>query len=779
MLKNQEGVKKDIVDYYLDNTTTYWISGSDRWLRKRGNSYQLKVPTTKVQGEGISSYVEINTNSLILDALTIAYSDRDIDMTMMEKILRDNNIVPYAKISTSRTSYRQTRRVSESFKSYIYPQAQKHEAIHTFQIDVDRAKLECLVSGKTSSFDIGEVEMIPHIKVDDKFEYMMNPAKAIIDVMAQLQLARQKLNGKLVECIKRHNPICYKLLLDKGIAAEDNNQDEAEIYRKELLEELHKWMKKIHGGYNLHMGAKRTYDKACKLFPGHRLPLQFFQEYVASCGTCQKQRASMVNAFKAIIKTLKMPLQPRACVGIDTLCLPQDKYGNQYVHIIVQMFSKLVFGYVSKTNTADSVCDALIAYFATHGIFNVMNIDPGSNLLAEAVKLLNEQFDITQKISMVDVHTSNGVENSGVKSIIRHLQALTSDLRIKDRWSEPKYLQWCILMINNSFNSEINDTPFRLMWGDYNKLAENYLNPIMDRETTNSYIKDLWNLQNIATEASIQYQRSLHDKRVSATPTHLANQYQPGDYVLKLRNLPLNNNKLQRLKYYGPLKVIEQVHNRVTTEHCSSKTIETIPVERLVIFDNSRDEALKVAQLDDDEYVITKIIGYKGNPMKRSTMKFLTLFEDETEPIWIDYSSDISMNITFQDYCKSIKCLEVLLKRSTEAKKFKSDIDKMNITTVQPGDTVYVDLRVYSLDDDGSWYDNLQLPSAYTKKYVMKGIYSKFIKDRTIITIKVPIFNDSFSWNTSSVLWYGNDDVFTDDMILVDRDLLIRYPQIN
>ena len=137
------------------------------------------------------------------------------------------------------------------------------------------------------------------------------------------------------------------------------------------------------------------------------------------------------------------------------------------------------------------------------------------------------------------------------------------------------------------------------------------------------------------------------------------------------------------------------------------------------------------------------------------------------------------MNSTFQDYCKSIKCLEVLLMKSTEAKKFKSDVDKMNITSVKPGDTVYVDLRVYSLDDDGIWYDNLKLPSAYTKRYVMKGVYSKFIKGRTIITIKIPIFNDTFTWNTSSVLWYGTDDVFTDDMILVDRDLLIRYPQIN
>ena len=143
----------------------------------------------------------------------------------------------------------------------------------------------------------------------------------------------------------------------------------------------------------------------------------------------------MANAFHALVKTLKFPLKPRAVVGIDTLALPKDKFGNQYVHIILNMFTKLNFAQPSPNNTADSVCDALLSYFATHGLFDIERIDPGSNLLAEAVQLLNKQFDISQTVSLVDVHTSNGVENGGVKAIIRHLQALCSDFRIKDRWS--------------------------------------------------------------------------------------------------------------------------------------------------------------------------------------------------------------------------------------------------------------------------------------------------------------------------------------------------------
>jgi hypothetical protein len=198
----------------------------------------------------------------------------------------------------------------------------------------------------------------------------------------------------------------------------------------------------------------------------------------------------MALAFQALVKTLKLPLIPRAVVGIDTLTLPQDEYGNQYIHIIVSMFSKLAFGYVSKSNTADSVCDALITYFANHGLHDIQRVDPGSNLVAEAVKLLNAQFGINQKISMVDVHTSNGVESAGVKKVTNHLQALCSDFRIKNKWSEPKYIQYCFFMMNSIHNSEVNDIPLKLHWGDFDALAAKFNDRLFQEPSTrNEYIK--------------------------------------------------------------------------------------------------------------------------------------------------------------------------------------------------------------------------------------------------------------------------------------------------
>ena len=86
------------------------------------------------------------------------------------------------------------------------------------------------------------------------------------------------------------------------------------------------------------------------------------------------------------------------------------------------------------------MCDAILTYFSSHGLFDITRIDPGPNLIADVVQMLNRHFDVEQRVSMVDVHTSNDVENGGCKAIIRHLQALCSNYRIKDRWSEPKYL---------------------------------------------------------------------------------------------------------------------------------------------------------------------------------------------------------------------------------------------------------------------------------------------------------------------------------------------------
>jgi hypothetical protein len=165
--------------------------------------------------------MEITSNVLILEALSIAHQNTEIDDTQMEEILQENNIIPYAKIITHRTTYGITMDVSQEFKRHLRDKS-KSQQQHSFQIDVDRAQLECLISNQTSQYDIAEVEL--------RKPYVMNPFKSITDVVTQLKIdpevLKETLNGKLVECIKRHNDVCYDILVANGIVKDSTKKDE-------------------------------------------------------------------------------------------------------------------------------------------------------------------------------------------------------------------------------------------------------------------------------------------------------------------------------------------------------------------------------------------------------------------------------------------------------------------------------------------------------------------------------------------------------------------------
>jgi hypothetical protein len=212
----------------------------------------------------------------------------------------------------------------------------------------------------------------------------------------------------------------------------------------------------------------------------------------------------------------------------------------------------------------------------------------------------------------------------------------------------------------------------------------------------------------------------------------------------------------------------------VTCKHCSTNAEEIIPVERLVIFDNSRESPHKVAQLDNDEFLVVSILAHKGDPMKRSQMEFLVVFEDEN-PLWIAYSKDLSINSTFISYYSKTPCLQHLSMTSKEAEKTLSKITKEPIDPTLIGRTIYLDLRIYS----DPWFQALNLPNSFITKYVVQATYTKLHKQQNIIDVHIPIFPDLVKFNNLVVKWYGLDfDFDNNKMILVDENLIKKYPQI-
>ena len=171
-------------------------------------------------------------------------------------------------------------------------------------------------------------------------------------------------------------------------------------------------------------------------------------------------------------------------------------------------------------------------------------------------------------------------------------------------------------------------------------------------------------------------------------------------------------------RYKGPYEVIRQFKNDIECKHMSMGNVEVLNVERVQLFIGSRKQAEEAARLDANEYVVVSIKAYRGDPLVRSTMEFLVCFSDGEE-IWIYFSnkkSNISKTVVFEEYCRSKPELYILVFSDKEAKRYINDTNKRRITTLEPGDTFYLDIRTYG----HLWYDNLGLPDMHSRTYLVK-----------------------------------------------------------
>ena len=118
----------------------------------------------------------------------------------------------------------------------------------------------------------------------------------------------------------------------------------------------------------------------------------------------------------------------------------------------------------------------------------------------------------------------------------------------------------------------------------------------------------------------------------------------------------------------------------------------------------SHDEAYKLACLDNDQHTITAIHAHMGSPDHRSTMQFLVQFANNIS-LWLPWSRDLSDSIPFGEYCQSILYLYIVSLTVSIANQFIRMKRNEHITSVQPGEHVWVNLRFFGT----LWYEALSI----------------------------------------------------------------------
>jgi len=168
--------EKRLTDIYYDDLS-YALTTKDIWLRKRGRSFELKLPINKLNKERISDqYEELDTDQDILE-----YFNAD-SSKVLEDFLLSQNYAPFCTIITTRKKY-----IKEGFN-----------------IDLDvtdfgyiNAEIELIVSGK--------------LKIEEATNNIIRFAKKN-NIVSDIRIW-----GKVIEYIRRNNLKHFQALLDSKV----------------------------------------------------------------------------------------------------------------------------------------------------------------------------------------------------------------------------------------------------------------------------------------------------------------------------------------------------------------------------------------------------------------------------------------------------------------------------------------------------------------------------------------------------------------------------------
>lgn len=531
-------------------------------------------------------------------------------------------------------------------------------------------------------------------------------------------------------------------------------------------------LSQVHSAYTGHHGVKRTWDLLNKHFPGHCIPFATVYEFVSTCAICQKNRLGMNSALKSIVRHLKVD-DPRKTVGFDVLTVGEDSYGNKYLHVFRNFFTKFVVLYPVKEHTGEAVVDSILKLISTYGLFDTLATDPGSDIMSSVVEQVNEWLGIHHRISLVDRHQSNGVEGAN-KDILRHLIAICMEKRLQDKWSRPSIIGWIQLMMNMMDDSETGVSPLALTFGSADSTHFDVPKTLDKKAEAHKYLKLLNEDLQLVRDVSSKFQLELIAKRTADNEDSKQNIYQPGDFVfLRLSTERPKPTKLTP-RYMGPYEVISHFKNDVCAKHVVTGRIQTFYVEDLKIFYGTREEAFELAQRDHDQYEISHFVAYRGDPHIRTTVEFLVKFKDDTE-VWLPWSDDLFSTVQYEEYCRAHPALFQLIFRLKIAKQMIADILKSPITEVVPNDEVFVDIRSYGAD----WYATLNLPDLHVKTYVVVYKYISLSRNMRKIRAHCILFDEIFDLDHLFVKEYGSVKTFdSSTMILIDDNFVARFPQV-
>ena len=207
-------------------------------------------------------------------------------------------------------------------------------------------------------------------------------------------------------------------------------------------------------------------------------------------------------------------------------------------------------------------------------------------------------------------------------------------------------------------------------------------------------------------------------------PDEIRNSYAKGDFVLHKVREKLDVPSLHP-RMRGPYEVREHspTTNRVTVYDMVKQSMLYLNVGELVIFSGSKEDALKAAMFDTDQYFLEKILGYRGTPFKRMNMEFKVQYRSG-EKLWLPYN-DVRSSTALSDFISKYSYLKLLDLMAADISVTRSRRNKESINPNLINTEFYLNMRAFG-------------PSTYVS--LEKELGSDWLEQDFYVTAKIVSF---------------------------------------
>jgi hypothetical protein len=172
-------------------------------------------------------------------------------------------------------------------------------------------------------------------------------------------------------------------------------------------------------------------------------------------------------------------------INIDLIGpLPPDRYGNEYILVIRDAFSRWTELHAIPSKEATAVIHPLLRFFGTFGWPTELRSDGGKEFVNSTIELLLDLIGTQHAITLAYSHEENSIVERANKEVLRRLKDLVFDTRLVTIWSD--MLPLVQRLMNNQVVQTIGVSPAQIIFGNGIDLDRNFVPLHVTRAVTNA-----------------------------------------------------------------------------------------------------------------------------------------------------------------------------------------------------------------------------------------------------------------------------------------------------